>query len=50
MAGALWQARRRLPGMRPEWSAAAAYFLLAGYAVARSGAHVVEELRDDLTG
>lgn len=50
VAGALWQARRRLPAMQPDWSAAAAYFLLAGYAVARSGPQVVDELRDDLTG
>jgi hypothetical protein len=50
VAGALWQARRRLPAMPPDWSAAAAYFLLAGYAVARSGTQVVDELRHDLTG
>ena len=50
VAGALWQARRRLPAMRPDWTAAAAWFLLAGYAVARSGLHVVDELREDLGG
>lgn len=50
VAGALWQARRRLPAMRSDWTAAAVWFLLAGYAVARSGLHVVDELRDDLTG
>ena len=36
LVGALWQARRGLPAMRPDWSAAAAFVLLAGFHVART--------------
>jgi hypothetical protein len=36
LVGALWQARRGLPAMRPDWSAAAAFLLLAGFHVART--------------
>jgi hypothetical protein len=44
IAGALWLARSRLPAMRPDWSRSGAWFLLAGYHVARAGPEVLDEL------
>lgn len=35
-AGALWQARRSLPGMPAQWSALASWLLLAGHWAART--------------
>jgi hypothetical protein len=37
LAGALWLARRQLPGMAQEQADAAAWFLLAGFWLARGG-------------
>lgn len=48
VAGALWQARRKLPAMQPGWSRTAGYFLLAGFHVARGGREVVDRLADQL--
>jgi hypothetical protein len=44
IAGALWQARRKLPAMQADWSRYAGWFLLAGYHVARTGPSAVERL------
>ncbi|MCW2614569.1 MAG: hypothetical protein JWN08_1563 [Frankiales bacterium] len=48
VAGALWEARRRLPGMQPGWSRTAGFFLLAGFHVVRGGPSVVDDLARDL--
>ena len=48
VAAALWQARRKLPAMRPDWAASAAYFLLAGYYVARTELYVIPTLVERL--
>lgn len=45
VAAALWRARRALPAMPPAREQVAAYFLLAGFVVARGGPAVVGELR-----
>lgn len=37
LAGALWMARRTLPAMPPDREAVAAWFLLAGFHLGRSG-------------
>lgn len=37
VAGALWQARRKLPAMQPDWALAAGWFLLAGFHLSRRG-------------
>jgi hypothetical protein len=49
IAGALWQARRKQPAMPPQLSGAAAWFLLAGYWVARTEPTVIPVLVDDLS-
>ncbi|MDP9434200.1 MAG: hypothetical protein M3P93_02980 [Actinomycetota bacterium] len=36
VAAALWLARRKLPAMRADWSRTGAYFMLAGYYLART--------------
>lgn len=48
VAGALWQARRKLPAMQPAWLTLAGYFLLAGFHVARTGPEVVERLAEQV--
>lgn len=49
LAGALWEARRGLPvTLRPDGQAAAAYFLLAGFWVGRTGPELVDRLARDL--
>ena len=48
VAAALWEARRKQPAMQPAWEVVAAYFLLAGFLVARGGPDVVDELVHDL--
>jgi hypothetical protein len=48
IAGALWQARRRLPAMQPGWSRTAGFFLLAGFHVVRGGRDVVDRLSTEL--
>lgn len=48
VAAALWEARRKLPSMPPERARVAAYFLLAGFHVARTGPDAVEQLLADL--
>ena len=35
IAAALWQARRGLPAMRPDWARTGAWFLLSGHFLAR---------------
>lgn len=50
IASALWEARRKLPAMPPEWERTAGYFLLAGFHVARGGPPVVDVLARELTG
>ncbi len=49
IAGALWQARRRQPVMSPDWARTAAYFLLAGYYVARTSPEVIPSLVREVT-
>lgn len=44
IASALWQARRALPAMRPDWAVLGAYFVLAGYYVARGGEQALVRL------
>ena len=44
VAAALWLARRKLPAMRPDWAKAGAYFLLAGYYVARTDPALIASL------
>lgn len=48
VAAALWQARRKLPVMPPEWERAAAWFLLAGHHVARTERAAIPLLVDHL--
>ena len=48
IAGALLLARRKLPHMREDWKGTAAYFLLAGYYVARAGLLLDATLADEL--
>ncbi len=48
VAAALWRARSALPPMPPVREQVAAYFLLAGFVVAREGRSVVDELREAL--
>lgn len=48
VAGALWQARRALPAMRPDWALAAAWFLLAGHRLGRQGPAALPGLLDAL--
>lgn len=48
IAAALWEARRKLPAMPEERARTAAYFLLAGFHVARTGPQAVDELLADL--
>lgn len=48
IAGALWEARRKLPAMQPDWARTAGYFLLAGFHVARTGPAMVDRLCADL--
>jgi hypothetical protein len=46
--GALWQARRELPGMNGDWARLAAYLILAGHYVARGGPEAVPQLLEKL--
>lgn len=48
IAGALWEARRKLPAMQPDWARTAGWFLLAGFHLARGGPGVLDRLREDL--
>jgi hypothetical protein len=48
IAGALWQGRRKLPAMQPDWGRTAGFFLLAGFHVVRGGREVVDRLADEL--
>lgn len=48
IGAALWEGRRKLPVMPPEWATTAAYFLLAGFTVARSGPDTVDRLVEEL--
>lgn len=48
IAGALWQARRKLPAMQADWGRSAGWFLLAGYHVARTGPSAVDPLVAEL--
>lgn len=48
VAAALWRARVGLPPMPPPREGVAAYFLLAGFVVARDGRDVVDALVRDL--
>ena len=48
IAAALWQARRKQPAMPPRLAGAAAWFLLAGYWVARTEPTVIPVLVDEL--
>lgn len=50
LAGALWQARRQLPAMPADQDRTAAWFLLAGFHLGRSGPAAVRELLADLPG
>lgn len=49
IAAALWEGRRKLPVMSPQWATTAGFFLLAGFHVARAGPaeadRVLQELR-----
>jgi hypothetical protein len=48
IGAALWEGRRKLPVMSPEWATTAGYFLLAGFHVARSGPDGVDRLVEEL--
>ena len=48
IGASLWQARRKLPVMRQDWTEMAAYFLLAGYYVARTDLFVIPVLVEHL--
>ncbi len=48
IAAALWEGRRKLPVMSPEWGTTAGYFLLAGFHVARTGPPMVDRLLEEL--
>ncbi|MBC7373142.1 MAG: hypothetical protein H7323_04045 [Frankiales bacterium] len=37
IAGALWEARSKLPAMQPDWGRTAGFLLLAGFHLARTG-------------
>ena len=47
IAGALWEARRKLPAMQADWARTAGWFLLAGFHLARGGPAVLHRLRED---
>ena len=44
LASAMWQARRGLPAMRPDWERTAAFLLVAGLHGVRGGPTVVDAL------
>ena len=46
--GALWQARRELPGMHGDWARLASYLILAGHYLARRGPDAVSPLLEKL--
>ncbi len=48
IGASLWQARRKLPVMRQDWTVFAAYFLLAGYYVARTDPFVIPVLVEEM--
>ena len=48
IAAALWEGRRKLPVMSPQWTTTAGYFLLAGFHVARTGPPMVDRLIAEL--
>ncbi len=48
IAGALWEARTKLPAMQPDWGRTAGFLLLAGFHLGRTGPVGADALVADL--